>query len=91
MSLPRIDLPPEAAALYRSGASIKAVAATFGCSAEGARAGLVRAGVQLRRPEQPDRTPATLDGLCRDCGEDLDRPHEMGTHLPGCSHGNGGA
>ena len=88
MTLGRINLPPEAAALYQSGATIKAVAKAFGCSYDGARNSLVRAGVELRHWHvSPPRVTVTIPvRLCRDCGERLDRPHVLGAHLPGCSH-----
>jgi hypothetical protein len=82
----RIDLPPEAVALYQSGASIKAVADQFGCSYDGARMALSRAGVEFRQfHTRPVRVPVTIP-RCGDCGERLDRPHPsgLGPHLPGC-------
>lgn len=84
---PRVDLPPEAIALYYSGAPIAEVGKAFGCSYDGARAALIRAGVQLRNyPNRLPRAAIPLPRQCGDCGERLDRPHVLGAHLPGCRH-----
>ena len=32
----------------------------------------------------PRRTPPLLAPPCRDCGQDISRPHPLGAHLPGC-------
>ena len=85
----RIDLPPEAAAdLYLSGATVRQVADRFGCSWGAARNAVIRAHVDIRPRVAKGRTPAVVPRwLCLDCGEDLDRPHQLGAHVPGCSHG----
>lgn len=79
---------PDVVALYKSGATVQQVANAFSCSYNRARTALVSAGVELRQQRRLVRTPvAVTKTRCRDCGERLDRPHVLGPHIPGCSHG----
>ena len=82
---PTIVLPPEAVDLYQSGAAtIRDIAGMFGCSWSGARSALERAGVQFRPQRVMYRKPVAGPARCRGCGEDLNHPHKLGAHLPGC-------
>lgn len=66
--------------------SIRGYAAESGCSYRQARVILQREVRPLARKESPKaRPPLVSMGPCRDCGEDLDKPHVLGPHLPGCS------
>ena len=81
---PSIVLPPEAVDLYQSGATVRDVAAQYGCSRDVARRALERDGVQIRHQRNVQREPVAGVVRCGDCAEDLNHPHPLGAHLPGC-------
>jgi hypothetical protein len=80
----RLDLPAGLVESYESGASVADVARQYGCSYDGARQALLRAGVLRQRPDSQRAAPADM-GRCRDCGERLVPAHPLGAHIPGCS------
>jgi hypothetical protein len=69
---------------YTAGATVPEIAKHYGYSWEQVNRIVTKAGVVRPRPPLKS-APVKFHGQCRDCGESLDRPHIMGTHLPECS------